>query len=254
MGKSLERTQIHTSNLEQKKRLQSRLQVYIYIYIYICMWKWNKWHEGGSSVSTSLYPLWRPFELDQLLWLVRLALFFCSLISLQGRILDVYRYGCYVVCMLYSGLLQFSILGCSPKWYLDNSSESLWIRLRKEIPIVNDSPRALSTDMHQPRIHNEVPPPSRNLAICRVRRCKLERAKLFFGNKSRFLWKPCILDIFGHLSKESWRHDVGVRRSLFKNDKRHQPTFQESSSNTPMIGLIQGKVNWSNCLVSDLNM
>ena len=54
--------------------------------------------------------------------------------------------------------------------------------------------------------------------------------------------------------KESWRHDVGVRRSLVKNDKRHQPTFQESSSNTPMIGLIQGKVNWSNCLVSDLNM
>ena len=66
--------------------------------------------------------------------------------------------------------------------------------------------------------------------------------------------RPCILDILGHLSKESWRRDVGVRRSLVKNDKRHQPTFQESSSNTPMIGLIQGKVNWSNCLVSDLNM
>lgn len=74
------------------------------------------------------------------LWCCLYALFWAS----QGT---ASKRGIPVSLIVVRRLPQFSILGCSPKWYSDsdNSSESLWISLRKEIPIVNDSRGASST-------------------------------------------------------------------------------------------------------------
>ena len=58
-----------------------------------------------------------------------------------------------------------------------------------------------------------------------VGRCTPQRLAAACTDVSR--GRPCILDILGHLSRESWRHDVGVRRSLVKNDNVISPPFKK---------------------------
>lgn len=94
--------------LSQRRRDKTEGEFRLLVTLCKCIWmyKWNKWHDGGSSVSTSLYPSLKTLEIGSIALVGSpcVGLLFPNFFarSYSGCV----QYGCDVVCMLYSGLLR----------------------------------------------------------------------------------------------------------------------------------------------------